>query len=444
MLGRHLRGRGLTKARHRAAQAHAAGQTGARTAQTGQGEGSVVRAVARGASVTAAVAANAGPGADVVQLAAELARTRAELAGPGPLLAGLLADQSITDVLVNGPEVWVDRGAGLHKLPTQLDPKDVARTATHLAAACGRRLDEACPIVDATLPTGTRLHAVLPPLAANGPLLSLRTHRARALSLPELVRSGMVSPALAPILRALIARRLSGMVCGATGTGKTTLLGTLLGLVAPTERIICLEEAAELQVTHPHVLHLQERGENVEGAGQVSVRELLRAALRMRPDRLVLGECRGPEVIDVLAALNTGHEGGWATVHANRAEDVPARLVALGALAGLAAPVVAAQAASALDVVIGLKRQVGAGDASGGRRVREIACVSGADGTLRCPVALRVDDAGVVRPGPAVDALRARLGTLVDEALAGMRGGADDSDEPNWLPPAAGLVGREG
>lgn len=420
-------GRGLMRAwrgggRYPAAGRGAGREGPKRTADGGPGaaraEGGVARAVARGASVTAAVAAAAGPGRDVVQLASHLARTRAELAGPGPLLAELLADPTVSDVLVNGPEVWVDRGAGLHRLPARLEAADVARTATRLAAACGRRLDEACPIVDATLPTGTRLHAVLPPLSANGPLLSLRTHRSRALSLAELVDSGMVSPALAPVLRALIARRVSGMICGATGTGKTTLLGTLLGLVAPTERIICLEEAAELQITHPHVLHLQERGENVEGAGQVNVRELLRAALRMRPDRLVLGECRGPEVVDVLAALNTGHEGGWATVHANCAEDVPARLVALGTLAGLAAPVIAAQAASALDVVIGLVRHAEHGGASGGRRVREIACVSEAEGRLVSPVALRVDDVGSLRPGPALAALRSRLGAVVDEAVA--------------------------
>ena len=244
-------------------------------------------------------------------------RVHDQLVGAGPL-APLLADPAVTDVLVNGVQVWVDRGAGLQRAPVEIgEPDDVRRLAQRLAAACGRRLDDGQPYADARLPDGTRLHAVLPPVATTGPYLSLRTFRQRPFSLDDLVEHGTVAADVAPLLAAVVAARLAYLVTGGTGSGKTTLLGTLLGMVPPTERIVLVEDAAELRPVHPHVVALQARTANVEGAGAVGLTDLVRQALRMRPDRLVVGECRGAEIADLLGALNTGHDGGAGTLHAN-------------------------------------------------------------------------------------------------------------------------------
>jgi pilus assembly protein CpaF len=284
-------------------------------------------------------------------------RVRDELLGAGPLQP-LLDEPGVSDVLVNGPDqVWVDRGAGLERSPVRVP--DVRALAVRLAAAGGQRLDDAAPVVDACLPDGTRLHAVLPPVGADGTLISLRVLRRTAFRLEELVAVGSVPPLVADVLCGLVVGRASLLVSGATGTGKTTLLATLLSVVDPGERIVCIEEARELAPTHPHVVHLVTRRPNVEGAGKVDLVALVRHALRMRPDRLVLGECRGAEVREVLTALNTGHQGGCATVHANALADVPARLAALGALAGMSPQAVAAQAVSALDAVVHLRREAG-------------------------------------------------------------------------------------
>lgn len=332
------------------------------------------------------------------------ARARSELLGAGELQA-LLEDPLVTDVLVNGARgVWVDRGHGLVRETLDLGAEsDVRGLATRLAAACGQRLDEACPIVDGALPDGTRLHAVLPPLSADGTLISLRTQRGRALTVAELVSSGTVAPALGDVLRGLVAARANVLVSGAAGAGKTTLLAALLSTVPPHERIVCIEEAVELRPDHPHVVHLQVRRANVQRTGGVEMAELVRAAMRMRPDRLVLGECRGAEVREVLGALNTGHDGGWATVHANAPADVPARLIALGALAGLGEHAVAVQAASALDAVLHLSRT------DEGRRLTEVGVLTRRDGELVCDTALRATAAGGLREGPAWPALADRL-----------------------------------
>lgn len=292
---------------------------------------------------------------------------RSEMVGAGPL-EPLLADEDVTDVLVNGPdEVWVDRGAGLEPAEVAFaDAGAVRRLAQRLAAAAGRRLDDARPWVDARLPDGTRLHAVLPPVAIGAPYLSLRVVRPRGFTLDELVAVGSMTPVTARLLRAVLDARLSFLVSGATGTGKTTLLSCLLSLVGPRERIVLAEDSAELRPHHPHVVRLETRPGNQEGAGQVTLRDLVRQALRMRPDRLVVGEVRGPEVLDLLAALNTGH-GGCGTVHANAARDVPARLEALGSTAGLDRAALHSQLAAALSVVVHLVR-----DRSGLRRVAEV------------------------------------------------------------------------
>ncbi|MEE6281518.1 TadA family conjugal transfer-associated ATPase [Georgenia sp. MJ170] len=337
-------------------------------------------------------------------------RARSELLGAGPLQA-LLDEPAVTDVLVNGPAgVWVDRGGGLrHERATVGGEPEVRALATRLAAVCGRRLDDASPVVDGALPDGTRLHAVLPPVSASGTLISLRTQRRRAMTRDELVAGGMLTPAVAEVLAALVVRRANVLVSGAAGTGKTTLLAAMLSTVPHGERIVCIEEAVELRPEHPHVVHLQVRRANVEGAGQVEMAELVRAAMRMRPDRLVLGECRGAEVREVLGALNTGHDGGWATVHANTSADVPARLVALGSLAGLDEHGVAVQAASALDAVVHLVR-----DDDGRRRLAEVAVLGREGGELHCEPALTVRRDGTVTQGPAWPGLAVRLDSLAE------------------------------
>ncbi|AEG43183.1 TadA family conjugal transfer-associated ATPase [Isoptericola variabilis] len=292
---------------------------------------------------------------------ADLTRaTRAALAGAGPLQP-LLESPGVTDVLVNGPrDVWVDRGAGLERVDLDLgSPADVRALAVRMAAVAGQRLDDASPSVDARLPDGTRLHAVVEPVAEAGAVLALRVLRQAAFTVEGLVRAGSVPAAWAGLLRALVVGRANVLVTGGTGTGKTTLLAALLALVPPDERILTVEEARELAPDHPHVVPLTARRPNVEGVGEVTLADLVRGALRMRPDRIVLGECRGAEVRELLLAMNTGHDGGLATVHANAVEHVPARLEALAALAGMPRDAVAAQAAAALDVVLHLRRERG-------------------------------------------------------------------------------------
>lgn len=248
--------------------------------------------------------------AEVLGAAEEL---RGELVGTG-VLERLLADPAVTDVLVSAPDrVWVDRGSGLELTRiTFQDAAAVSRLARRLAAVAGRRLDDAHPWVDARLPDGTRMHAVLPPVSVGSTCLSLRVVRPRAFTLEELVAAGTLPPGGDRVLRALVEARVSYLISGGTGAGKTTLLSSLLGAVGDRERIVLAEDSAELRPDHPHVVRLESRPANQEGVGQVTLRDLVRQALRMRPDRLVVGEVRGPEVADLLAALNTGHEGGAA------------------------------------------------------------------------------------------------------------------------------------
>ncbi|MEG3616182.1 TadA family conjugal transfer-associated ATPase [Isoptericola haloaureus] len=291
----------------------------------------------------------------------DLARAaRAELVGAGPLQP-LLDGPGVTDVLVNGPEeVWVDRGDGLERADLAFPSPDAVRElAVRMAAVAGQRLDDASPVVDARLPDGTRLHAAVAPVAPAGAAIALRVLRQATFDLETLAAHGTVPDPWLPVLHGLVRRRANLLVTGGTGTGKTTLLAALLGLVPHDERLLTVEEARELAPVHPHVLALAARRPNVEGVGEITLADLVRGALRMRPDRIVLGECRGAEVRELLLALNTGHDGGMATVHANAAEHVPARLEALAALAGMTRAAVAAQSAAALDVVLHLRRHRG-------------------------------------------------------------------------------------
>ncbi|MEV4113504.1 TadA family conjugal transfer-associated ATPase [Nonomuraea sp. NPDC049695] len=330
----------------------------------------------------------------------------ADLIGAGPL-EPLLARPDVTDVLVNGPrEVWIDDGGGLRRTQvTFTDDGAVRRLAQRLAAAAGRRLDDASPYVDARLAGGVRLHAVLPPVASGGTCVSLRLPPRRTFTLEDLVSAGTVTPSAVPVLTAMVTARLAFLVTGGTGTGKTTLLSALLSLADPAERLLLVEDSAELRPVHPHVVRLETRPANLEGAGGVGLRDLVRQALRMRPDRLVVGEVRGSEVVDLLAALNTGHEGGCGTLHANTAADVPPRLEALGCAAGLTREAVHSQLAAALDAVIHLTRD----RPDGRRRVAEICLLSRTStGFVESIPALTFDAQGNSRPGPAYEALSQR------------------------------------
>jgi pilus assembly protein CpaF len=286
--------------------------------------------------------------------AARLAAALTDSVWGAGALEPLLADPEVTDVAVNGDgSVWVDRGDGMVRVPVELGDVVARRAlAVRLAAGAGRRLDEAAPFCDARLPSGVRLHAILPPLVPDGVHVTLRVPARRQVHLTDLVAAGSCSGEWARLLHALVARRVSFLVSGGTGAGKTTLLAALLAEVDPTHRLVVVEDVRELTVDHPHVVRLEGRAPNVEGAGAVSMVELVRQALRMRPDRIVVGEVRGGEVRELLAALNTGHEGGCGTLHANSPADVPARLEALGALAGLSPDAVHAQVLSAVQVVV--------------------------------------------------------------------------------------------
>jgi pilus assembly protein CpaF len=280
----------------------------------------------------------------------------------GPL-ARLIASPDVTDVFVNGGrDVWVDRGGGLDRADVAaLDAGETRELAVRLVALGGRHVDEATPCVDVRLAGGVRVHVVLPPIAASGTVVSVRLPPERRLGLEDLAASGMFGGDSARVDRLVraVGARTNLLVTGAGGSGKTTLLGALLAVAAPDERIVTIEDVAELRIDHPHVVGLQSRQANVEGAGDLGLERLVRESLRMRPDRLVLGECRGAEVRELLAALNTGHDGGAGTLHANSLDDVPARLEALGALAGMSPTALARQAVSAIGLVLHLERGAG-------------------------------------------------------------------------------------
>jgi pilus assembly protein CpaF len=310
------------------------------------------------AAVAAAVRAESDGVVSDLDVLTALRVLRQEFVGAGPL-DQLLRDPRTTDVLVCGPgAVWVDRGAGLERTPVRFpDDAAVRRLAQRLAIAAGRRLDDASPYVDGWVAdAGVRLHAVLPPVAADGTCLSLRVLRPAAHDLAALRALGSIDATGEALLRAVLAARLAFVVSGGTGSGKTTILAALLAAVDPRERVICVEDAEELRPRHPHVVRLVARPANIEGAGGVTLRDLVRQALRMRPDRLVVGEVRGGEVCDLLAALNTGHDGGAGTIHANSAREVPARMEALAATGGLPRDALHSQLAAAVQVVLHMHR----------------------------------------------------------------------------------------
>lgn len=283
-------------------------------------------------------------------------------------LAPLLDDASVTDIFVNGSAgVWLDRGAGLTPYAAWTPSADDARSlAVKLIATGGRHLDELNPCVDVRLAHGIRVHAVLPPVSTGGSLLSIRVPRAQHFTLAELVSRGLCDSTVADQLVQAVRERQNILITGPTGCGKTTLLAALMGLAEPDERILTVEDVAELRIAHPHVVSLEARQANIEGAGGVELSRLVREALRMRPTRLVVGECRGAELPVLLGAMNTGHDGGAGTVHASSLSDVPSRLEALAASASIAPGNLARQVMSAIDMVVHL------GVASGVRRIEHL------------------------------------------------------------------------
>ena len=331
---------------------------------------------------------------------------RQDVVGAGPL-EPLLRAPGVTDVLVNGADaVYVDRGEGLERTDVRFtDDLAVRRLAQRLAGTAGRRLDDATPYADLRLADGTRFHAVLAPLSRPGTTISMRVPRRRVFSLTELVDQRTVTSTGAALLARVVDARLAFLVTGGTGSGKTTLLSALLSMVDPRERIVVVEDASELRPDHPHVVGLEARPANVEGAGEVPMRVLVRQALRMRPDRLVVGEVRGAEVTDMLAAMNTGHEGGCGTVHANSVADLPARVEALAMAAGLPQGAAHSQLASAVDLVVHLAR-----GRDGRRRVAEIGVLDrGRDGQVTVITAVQFSADGSTRELEGAGRLAERL-----------------------------------
>jgi pilus assembly protein CpaF len=367
--------------------------------------------VDRAAEPTAASVATAlreqGTAVGHQQLLEVLATLRAELSGAGPL-QGLIEAGGCTDILVNGhQQLWIDDGDGLRPIPSPFqDEEQVRRLAQRLATAAGRRLDDAAPFCDARLLGGVRFHAALSPVATPGTLISLRLPAPRGLSLPELVERGALPAAGTAWLRALLDSRATFLISGGTGTGKTTLLSSLIELLPAHERILVLEDAPELRPRHPHVAALAGRPPNVEGEGEIRLADLVRQALRMRPDRIVVGEVRGPEVVAMLAAFNTGHDGGAATIHSGSVARVPARLEALAQAAGLPREAAHAQIAAGLDAVLhlervgGVRRAAGIGEVirnrSGGVEVREVVrfAADGAHAAQGSALVERLQEAG--------------------------------------------------
>jgi pilus assembly protein CpaF len=362
------------------------------------------------ATITA-IAVEHGPTLGEVGRARAVADLSTRLVGLGPL-AAVAADPAVTDVLVNGDgSVWVDRGDGVDATSLHVPVEELRALAVRLAGAAGRRLDDAQPWVDGVLPGGIRLHAVLPPLAESGAHLSLRVARPRLGGLDALEGLGALVAGTGEVLRRLVHCRASVLVTGGTGAGKTTVLGALLSECPHNERLVVVEDVRELAPDHPHVVRLQGRDANVEGAGAVPLTALVRQALRMRPDRLVVGEVRGAEVRDLLAALNTGHEGGASTLHANGPEEVPARLEALGALAGMDRAAVHSQLRGAVQAVVHVARA-----ADGRRRVERVGVVVAGDPEEPVRVLTALDaSSGRLVDGPG----NARLHALLAGAGSG-------------------------
>lgn len=298
-----------------------------------------------------------------------------EVMGLGPL-EPLLADPSVSDILVNGPEhIYVERAGKLQRTAIRFhDDAHLLNIIDRIVSKVGRRIDESIPMVDARLHDGSRVNAIIPPLAIDGPVLSIRRFRKDALRMDDLVRFGSLNSTLIELLRSIVLGRLNVMISGGTGSGKTTLLNAMSAFIPERERIITIEDSAELQLQQPHVVRLETRQVNVEGRGQITQRDLVRNSLRMRPDRIVVGEVRGAEALDMLQAMNTGHDGSLTTIHANSSRDALSRVETMVAMTGIQFPITAlrTQIASAIDVLIHMERQE-----DGCRRITSVQEING-------------------------------------------------------------------
>jgi pilus assembly protein CpaF len=290
------------------------------------------------------------------RLASEIAD---DILGHGPL-ERLLADESVTEIMVNGPfDVWVERQGRLYETTVRFnDESHLRRIINKIVAQVGRRIDESSPLVDARLPDGSRVNAVIPPLSLSGPLVTIRKFSKKRLDMNDLVRLGTLSTETIEFLQRCVLAELNVLISGGTGSGKTTLLNAMSTAIPDSNRIVTIEDAAELRLNQRHVLRLESRPKNIEGEGEIPIRELVRNSLRMRPDRIIVGEVRGAEALDMLQAMNTGHDGSLCTVHANSPRDALSRIETMVLMAGFDLPVKAIrqQVASALDLIVHLDR----------------------------------------------------------------------------------------
>jgi len=307
-----------------------------------------------------------------------LQRLLDDILGLGSLEA-LLRDEEVTEIMVNGPDqVYVERGGRIHPAQVTLESEEeVYRIIDRIIGPLGLHVDEASPYVDARLPGGSRVNVILPPLSLLGPVITIRKFRCRPFSLEEMVAAGTLTPAAAELLAEGVSSKKNLIISGGAGTGKTTLLNALSSCIGKEERVITLEDAAELRLQQPHVIPLETRPPNLEGKGEVTLRDLLRNALRMRPDRIIIGEVRGAEALDLLQALNTGHRGSMATIHANSPQDALSRLetMALTAGVGLPSSAIREQIAQVVDLLAHMER-----GRDGERRVREVSVMDRSKG----------------------------------------------------------------
>jgi pilus assembly protein CpaF len=333
-----------------------------------------------------------------------------DVLGYGPLQP-LLDDPSISEVMVNGPDtIFVERSGKLTLTGSRFRSEEqLRRVIEKIVSRVGRRIDESSPLVDARLEDGSRVNAVIPPLAVSGSTLTIRKFSADPLTVDDLVRFGSLSPEMAQLLDACVAAHLNILVSGGTGTGKTTLLNVLSSFIPEGERIITIEDAVELQLQQTHVVRLESRPANIEGRGEITIRDLVKNSLRMRPDRIVVGECRGGEALDMLQAMNTGHDGSLSTIHANTPRDAVARLETLVLMAGMDLPLraIREQVASAVDVIVQLTRL-----RDGTRRVTHITEVQGMEGDI-----VTLQDAFVFDYSAGVDADGRFLGKPVSTGV---------------------------
>jgi pilus assembly protein CpaF len=327
-----------------------------------------------------------------------------DILGHGPLERPL-GDDSVTEVMINGPyDVWVERNGRLHETPIRFtDESHLRRIIKKIVAEVGRRVDESSPMVDARLPDGSRVNAVLPPLSLSGPLVTIRKFSRKRLDLADLIQLGTLNHASVEFLEACVNAELNILISGGTGSGKTTLLNAMSTAIPGHERIVTIEDAAELRLNQRHVLRLEARPKNIEGEGEIPIRALVRNSLRMRPDRIIVGEVRGAEALDMLQAMNTGHDGSLCTVHANAPRDALARIETMVLMAGYDLPVraIRQQVASALELIVHLERM-----SDGSRKVTAITEVQRMESdviTMQDLFVFRLDD--VMRDGRVIGAL---------------------------------------